>query len=272
MGTWGAKLYENDLALDVKDRFDDLRKGKTVQQITNELIDEYAGALDDIYCAPVFWFALADTQWDLGRLLPEVKKQALDWLNKGGDLPVWRKENPKLADKREKMLKDLQQKLSSPPPPEKKISQYRLYRCTWKNGDVFAYRFDSEYAKENGFYQKYIYFVKVDERIWHPGHVVPVVYFFKKIDDILTGITPLCRVDFIPQFYKPIAYKNNPEMKKLYLLTLLNTSSKIIPRTRLTFLGNIGSVKRVDNEDSNPYCIDWKHFETYMIDDFKAWI
>ena len=43
MGTWGAKLYENDLALDVKDRFDDLRKGKTVQQITNELIDEYFG-------------------------------------------------------------------------------------------------------------------------------------------------------------------------------------------------------------------------------------
>ena len=28
MGTWGAKLYENDTALDIKDRFADLQKGK----------------------------------------------------------------------------------------------------------------------------------------------------------------------------------------------------------------------------------------------------
>lgn len=40
MGAWGARLYENDTALDIKDRFADLRKGKTVQQITNELIEE----------------------------------------------------------------------------------------------------------------------------------------------------------------------------------------------------------------------------------------
>ena len=77
MGAWGARLYENDTALDIKDRFADLRKGKTVQQITNELIEEYTCELDDVFCAPVFWFALADTQWNLGRLLPEVKEQAL---------------------------------------------------------------------------------------------------------------------------------------------------------------------------------------------------
>lgn len=89
MGAWGARLYENDTALDIKDRFADLRKGKTVQQITNELIEEYTCELDDVFCAPVFWFALADTQWNLGRLLPEVKEQALAWLDKGGDLAVW---------------------------------------------------------------------------------------------------------------------------------------------------------------------------------------
>ena len=86
MGTWGAKLYENDTALDVKDRFDDLRKGKTVQQITDELIKEYTCELNDIDDASAFWFALADTQWNLGRLLPEVKAQALERLGQGGDL------------------------------------------------------------------------------------------------------------------------------------------------------------------------------------------
>ena len=271
MGTWGAKLYENDTALDVKDRFTDLQKGKTVQQITNELIDEYSFELDDVSCAPVFWFALADTQWNLGRLLPEVKEQALAWLDKGGDLAVWQEENPKLSVTREKVLMELRQKLNSPQPPEKKISQPRLYKCEWKIGDVFAYQFNGEYAKENDFYQKYVYFVKVSENTWYPGHIVPVVYFYKKIDAVLSDITSLSNVDFIPQFYKPIAYKNNPGMKIQYLLTLLNTSSRVIPKKQLTFLGNIGDIKRVDNEDLNSYYVNWKRFETYMIDNFKAW-
>ena len=272
MGTWGAKLYESDTALDIKDRFEDLQKGKTVQQITNELINEYAGELDDAYCAPVFWFALADTQWNLGRLLPEVKEQALTWLDKGGDLAVWQEENPKLAATREKVLRELQQKLNSPQPPEKKISQHRLYKCEWKIGDVFAYQFNSEYSKDNDFYQKYVYFVKVSEGIWYPGHIVPVVYFYKKVDNVLSDISSLSNVDFIPQFYRPIAYKNNPDMKIQYLLTLLNTSSRVIPKNQLTFLGNIGNIKRVDNEDLNSYNLNWKRFETYMIDNFKAWI
>ena len=271
MGPWGAKLYENDTALDVKDRFTDLQKGKTVQQITNELIDEYSFELDDVSCAPVFWFALADTQWNLGRLLPEVKEQALAWLDKGGDLAVWQEENPKLSVTREKILMELRQKLNSPQPPEKKISQPRLYKCEWKIGDVFAYQFNGEYAKENDFYQKYVYFVKVSENTWYPGHIVPVVYFYKKIDAVLSDITSLSNVDFIPQFYKPIAYKNHPDMKTQYLLTLLNTSSRVIPKNQLTFLGNIGNIKRVDNEDLNSYNVNWKRFETYMIDNFKAW-
>lgn len=272
MGTWGTKLYEDDTALDIKDRFEDLRKGKTVQQITNELIDEYTCELDDECCAPVFWFALADTQWNLGRLLPEVKEQALAWLDKGGDLAVWQEENPKLAVTREKVLRELQQKLNSPQPPEKKISQYRLYKCEWEIGDVFAYQFNSEYAKDNDFYQKYVYFVKISEKTWYPGHIVPVVYFYKKVDNVLSDVNALNNVGFIPQFYKPIAYKNNPGMKIQYALTLLNTSSRVIPKKQLIFLGNTGDIKRIDNEDLNSYNVTWKRFETYMIDNFKAWL
>ena len=48
MGTWGVKLFESDDALDVKDRFDDLQKGKTVEEITKELMDEYASSMDDV--------------------------------------------------------------------------------------------------------------------------------------------------------------------------------------------------------------------------------
>ena len=59
-------------------------------------------------------------------------------------------------------------------------------------------------------------------------------------------------------------------MKKQYLLTLLNTSSRAIPKNQLTFLGNVGNIQRVDNEDLNSYNVNWNPFETYMIDNFKA--
>jgi len=66
---------------------------------------------------------------------------------------------------------------------------------------VFAYQFNSEYAKDNNFYQKYIYFVKVQEEQWHPGHTVPVVYFYKKLDDVLARLDSLNDIDYIPQFF-----------------------------------------------------------------------
>ena len=61
-------------------------------------------------------------------------------------------------------------------------------------------------------------------------------------------------------------------MKELYLLTLLNTSSRIIPKGQLTFLGNIEKLKRVDDEDLNSYKSNWKDFEKYMIDNYERWL
>lgn len=272
MGAWGVRLYEDDIALDIKNRLDELQKGKTVREITNELIDEYSSELDDIDCAPAFWFALADTQWELGRLLPEVKEQALAWLDKGGDLALWQEENPELAAEREKVLNQLRQKLNSPQPPEKKITQRRIYKCEWKTGDVFAYQFTGEYAKEMDFYQKYVYFVKAEEYRSHQGHLVPVVYVYKKLDSAISDIGSLSGADYIPQFFSPIAYKRAPSMKKLYLLALLITSKRDIPEKQLSYLGNIGDVRRVDKENLEPWLVRWKQFEEYMIDNFKAWL
>ena len=273
MGSWGVKLYQDDVAEDVRSQFKDLlHRGKTTQEITKQMIDEYSGEIDDYDDGPIFWFALADTQWNLGRLMPEVKEQALDLLAKGFDLERWRQEDPKSAVIREKVLEELQQKLNSPQPPEKKISQYHLYKCEWKVGDVFAYQFISEEAKDSGYYQKYIYFVKAQEREWYPGHIVPAVFFYKKLDDMISSIDSLGDVPYILQFFKPAAYERSPDLKKSYLVTLLNTSKRVIPKQQLTFLGNIEKVKRIDNEDLNSHCVKWNGFETYMMDDFNTWL
>ena len=56
------------------------------------------------------------------------------------------------------------------------MTQYKIYRCEWKYGDVYAYRMESELAKEKGLYGRYLLIQKIDEGTWYPGHVVPIVY------------------------------------------------------------------------------------------------
>ena len=82
MGAWGAGLYENDTALDVKDEFEKLfNDGKGVQEITDGLTAEFESIMDCADEAPLFWLALADTQWKFGVLLPTVKENALRWID-----------------------------------------------------------------------------------------------------------------------------------------------------------------------------------------------
>lgn len=272
LGYWGPKLYQNDIAEDVRDYYkDQLHRGKTEAEIMQALIAKNEDALSDQDDGPVFWFALADTQWNLGRLEDQVKKQALDYINKGDDLKHWQAEDLNGAIIRSKVLLELKQKLLSPQPSKKKISQYKLYRCEWKIGDVYAYQLTGNYAKEVGLLNRYLYFIKVGEEVWHPGHVVPVVYFYWIIDEKLRNIAQLRNVKYIPQFFTPEAYKKNPKMNTQYLLTLLSTSSRVIPRNNLVFIGNINEVQHVENENQNSYKVAWKDFEKYIIGNFQSW-
>ena len=272
MGAWGPKLYQDDMAEEIRAYYkDQLHRGKNGEKITDELVELYKECLSDFDDAPIFWFALADTQWDFGRLENRVKEEALYYINDGRDLIRWENENPEHAKKRAEVLCGLEQKLLSKQPDEKKISQYKLYQCEWNIGDVYAYQLLGDYAKEKGLINKYLYFVKVGEKIWHPGHIIPIVYFYWIITDELLGIEELKKFEYIPQFFTPTAYKKYPNMLPHYLLSFLSTSSKVIPKKQLTFVGNISGVKRMKNEDCDSYEIKWKKFEKYIIDNFQIW-
>ena len=152
MGMWGFELYQNDTALDVKDEFYELfNAGKTAQEITDKLTEDYKSIMGDTDEEPIFWLALADTQWDLGVLLPVVKEKALYWID--NDCGIFKYQTIDISAKVQ-----------------------RVYKCQWKLGDVFAYKLESELAKERGLYGRYFLIQKVDEGIWYPGHIVPIVY------------------------------------------------------------------------------------------------
>lgn len=298
MGAWGAKLYQDDIAQDVRDKFKDLlRRGKTAEEITKKLIAEYEYAINDSDDGPIFWIALADTQWELGRLMPEVKKQAVAWLDKGGDLAKWQIENPKLVIIRKKVLDELCKKLNTPQPPEKKILQYNLYACEWKVWDVFAYQLESDLAKEKGLYGRYFLIQKIDETTWYPGHIIPIVYVKITMDDKLpTNVDEYNQLEFVQTWFTKYEDRFLPidgrrplediaEKSKInyavddygflpqYRAKLLSTSKRVIP-SKLLYLGNCTDEVRPKNEfiphtKENIVSVSWKNldqtFETQMI-------
>ncbi len=91
--------------------------------------------------------------------------------------------DPTDAKQKEKMLDKLYEKLNSPLPPVKKYRRRRTYKCEWNFGDVFAYRLESELAKERGLFGRCFLIRKVDETTWYPGHIIPVVYVKITDDD-----------------------------------------------------------------------------------------
>lgn len=298
MGTWGPNLYQNDTSLDVKDEFEKLyNEGKNVQEITDILTEDYKSIIGDIEEEPLFWLALADTQWEFGVLLPVVKEKALYWIDESVNMLNFKSINTSAKENRIKNLNGLRAKLLSTQPKVKKITKKRIYKCQWKYGDVFAYRLESDLAKEKGLYGRYFLIQKVDEGEWYPGHIVPIVYV-KITDDInlLSNVEEYNKLEYVQTSFTEYEYRFCPvdmrrpqediaEKSKInyqvdeygflpqYRARLLNTSKRVIPQ-KLIYIGNFADVAQPQNEfiphtKENIVSVAWKlfdeTFETRMI-------
>ncbi len=298
MGIWGLELYQNDISLDIKDEFVELyNSGKTTQDITDKLMKDYQSIIGNIVEEPLFWLALADTQWNFGVLTSFVKEKALCWIDKGSDLFDLQTTDMPAKMKRKKVLEELRSKLLSPQPPVKKPVKKRIYKCQWKIGDVFAYQLESDLAKERNLYGRYLLIQKIDEDVWHPGHVVPIVYVKITSDtNFPLSVEEYNQMQYVQVWstkyeerFWPIDMRRPQEdiaeKSKInyqadeygflpqYRVILLNTSSRVIP-TKLTYVGNFANSIRPQNEfvphsKYNLVAVPWEQFdetfETKMI-------
>lgn len=143
MGTWGIAIFSDDTAADVRDEWRDyIGEGLSGQQATDKLLENWSAALDDPDDGPVFWLALAATQWQSGRLEGRVKTKALALIDDESNLERWR-ENASLLKKRTAMLTKFREQLLSPQPAPKKIRKTVKAACDWEVGDVVSFRLQS---------------------------------------------------------------------------------------------------------------------------------
>ena len=194
-------------------------------------------------------------------------------------------------------MDDLQNRLLSPQPIVKKPTKKRVYECQWKFGDVFAYQLESDLAKERGLYGRYFLIQKVDEGVWHPGHIIPIVYvkitgdttlpsnaeeynkleyvqtWFTKYEDRFLPIDMRCPQEDIAEKSKIKYQVDEYGFLPQYRVRLLNISKKVIPK-KLLYIGNFASAvsphqEFVPHSKENIVTVSWKQldetFETKMI-------
>lgn len=283
---FGYTAYDGETARIVKDDFEELyRQKKPVEEITLQLENQYRPQLTDDEMEVDFWLPLASAQWEWGVLLPEIREKALSILEHTPMDTFW----------------DVREKMEMPSPPPKKPRKRRSYRCPWENGDVFAWKLESELAKELGLDGRYLLLQKVDMCFWHPSHFIPILYAkltkdenlpedvsaFDRLEYIQVGFTP-----YMSRFY-PIDVrraKEDIEEKSRekyevdefgtlpeYRFSMITTSAKNIPEN-LLFLGNFSGSTPPQKEfvprvHLNVRCEFWEkfgeNFETKLLKKYK---
>lgn len=176
MGTWGVNLYQDDVSLDVRDEYINfLKVGMNNREATKMLIENYVDIMDEEEI-PLFWFALADTQWKYGRLLAEVKEKAISYIDAGTDLKHW-EEDERQYKRRQKVLKELKDKLNSKQPQEKKVTKLTTQKANWEIGDILLYQILNEELKTHKWYKKYVLLNVVGKTRTNIGSLPQDIYY-----------------------------------------------------------------------------------------------
>jgi hypothetical protein len=118
MGASGVGLFQDDVAVDVRSQYLDLlASGASDAEAFRAIVREWKESIADYDDGPVFWLALAATQWEYGRLHPRAKTQALKIIDQRKGIDRWA--DAGLAKKRQAILARLKKKLLTPPPKKR---------------------------------------------------------------------------------------------------------------------------------------------------------
>ena len=114
MGAWGYEIFEDDVACDVKDEFEELcESGLSPLESTLRLLSEYDYLLDekedDEY--PIFYLVIASLQLQHSCLQEDVRNETLFIIENEIGLDVWKEAGLDEYEGRKKVLSRLKVQL-----------------------------------------------------------------------------------------------------------------------------------------------------------------
>ncbi|KON85996.1 hypothetical protein AF332_03665 [Sporosarcina globispora] len=124
MGAWGHELWEDDLSCDIQNEWNDLldegcspRKAtKIILESWLEEFQDYEDEEDALADLSILYISLAALQVRHRVLQSKIKKKAMEYLEKGGDLHLWKEGEKQDYEDRKKVLDEFKVKLSAVKP------------------------------------------------------------------------------------------------------------------------------------------------------------
>lgn len=264
MGAWGCGIYQDDMALDIKEEFvGKLKRGKEAKEASKEIIEEYITEEDEELNL-IVWSVLADQEWKLGRLEEEIKKKAIEYIEEEKGLEVWKESGgEKDYKKRKQVLEKLKEQIESEQPEKKKIT--KAWVTDWKEGDIYAYRLTGEESKETEYYNKYVIMQKVGEYDMGNGDIYPIVYFYEEMFEELPTIEELRKIAYM---------QTSSEMDTEYVYPIYRTYIGKVSRQykkNLTYIGN-DEIRKIENEYVKETGEATRNGRLYIDEFDKEWI
>lgn len=294
MGIWGYKIFENDVALDVKERFEVLLNSSNCIDATQKVISENQDVITDVDDAADFWFALAHIQCKKGILLDNVKEETLKCIENGSGVKKW--ELTPHYKKRQAVVYELKNLILTYKAPNKNSHIKKPFICDWKIGDTFAYKLTSAYAAEKDLINRYIIFHKVSEVSGYPSEIYPVVFVkITKDDKLPASKDELDSLDFVQisvlsewvkgrddesdsvKLQKEVAQQSKIMCERddfgyipNYRIAISFTSKRNIPK-EMVYLGNFDLLPpKINYSCGKVQQILWKFAEKIIIDRYIA--
>lgn len=245
MGTWGPKLYQDDLAEDIKNEYEELLKeGKSNKKAIEHICLMYKEEIEDSDERPVFWMVLADVLCENKNLTNFVKRKALKEIELGENLERWKNEASKedyIIRKEE--LDVLKEKLNTYKEEKCKRETKNIQKLEsnknieWKIGDTYAYKIEnSEYKGQ------YLIIRKIDNSLKNSNtrYQSAIVYVqITQNKEIPKNEEEIENLDYI-------IIANQGNVKHEYRMQLYQIPRK--KNEKLIYLGNFKNIKIPEDE------------------------
>lgn len=138
MGAWGPAIFSDDLACDIRGDYRELLEDEVPDdEACRRVIESYRHLDPDE--ERVLWLALAATQSSLGRLDEHVRERALEVIDTGRGLELWKEAGPRELAKRKAALSELRDQLTSLQPARKTVRRPWRYVTDLEPGDVLSF-------------------------------------------------------------------------------------------------------------------------------------
>lgn len=274
MGFWGSSLYSNDCTCDVRDTYLSLLQ----EQRSNE--EACRCVLDDFHeCfgtdeEPLFWYALADTQWRVGRLMPDVREKALYWLEREGGIDFW-EEYPRGRAGWRKTLAKLEETLRKPQRKEKKIENPADFQyIPGEPGAVFAYCFHTKEAQEMGYAGKFILMQVLGTEENGYGYTCPHMVAYDKLFSAIPeklNLNDLRILPFdVPERFMPGG--RNRDFPNLNISAVLELAKKRNhPGKHMTYVGTFPIPESAPKQSGKNAEFGWDSIEPTLLYYHSEW-